>query len=88
MSISYLKNGLVSSHQDVGRWFIFYVLCSKNILMKLVDCQQPTCHSVKVEFVVGTISLSCELYSLSWRCLRSCGVSTIVYRKLRFVLHV
>jgi len=87
MSISYHKNGLVSSHQYVGRWFIFYVLCSKNILMKLVDCQQPTCLCVKVEFVVGTISLSCKLYSLSWSCFRWCGVSTIAYRKLHFVSH-
>jgi len=30
MSISCHKNGLVSSHQSVGRWFILYVLCSKN----------------------------------------------------------
>jgi len=65
MSISYHKNGLVSSHQSVGRWLIFYVLCSKNILMKLVGYQHPTCLCVMVEFVVGTISLSCEMYSLS-----------------------
>jgi len=51
----------VSSHQSVGRWFIFYVRCSKNILMKLVGYQQPTCLCVKMEFVVRTISLSCEL---------------------------
>jgi len=88
MSISYHKNWLVSGHQYVGRWFIFYVFCSKNILMELIGYQQPTCLCVKVEFVVGTISLSCELYSLSWSCFRSCGVSTIVYRKLRFFLHV
>ena len=43
----------------------FYVLCSKNVLMKLVGYQQPTCLCVKMEFVVGTISLSCELFSLS-----------------------
>jgi len=42
----------------------FYVLCSKNILRKLVGYQQPTCLCVKMEFVVGTISLSCELFSL------------------------
>jgi len=65
MSISYHKNGLVSSHQSVGRWFIFYVRCSKNILMKLVGYQQPTGLCVKMEFVVRTISLSCELFSLS-----------------------
>jgi len=33
--------------------------------MKLVGYQQPTCLCVKVEFVVRTISLSCELFSLS-----------------------
>jgi len=43
----------------------FYVLCSKNILMKLVGYQQPTCLCVKMEFVVGTISRACELFSLS-----------------------
>ena len=43
----------------------FYVLCNKNILMKLVGYQQSTCLCVKLEFVVGTISLSCELCSFS-----------------------
>jgi len=33
--------------------------------MKLVGCQQLTCLCVKMEFVVGTNSLSCELFSLS-----------------------
>jgi len=37
----------------------FYVLGNKNILMKLVGYQQPTCLCVIMEFVVGTISLSC-----------------------------
>jgi len=65
MSISYHKNGLVSSHQTVGRWFIFYVLRNKDILMKLVSYQQPACLRVMMEFVVGTFSLLCELSSLS-----------------------
>jgi len=65
ISTSDHKNGLVSSHQSVRREFIFYMLCSKNILMKPDGYQQPTCLCVKMEFVVGTISLSCELYSLS-----------------------
>ena len=56
MSISYHKNGLVSTHQTVGRWFIF-VLCNKNILMKQAGDQQPTCLCVMTEFVIGTISL-------------------------------
>jgi len=33
--------------------------------MELVGYQQPTCPCVMMEFVVGTISLSCELCSLS-----------------------
>jgi len=33
--------------------------------MKLVGYQQPTCLCVEMEFVVGTISLSCELFLLS-----------------------
>jgi len=33
--------------------------------MKLVGSQQPACLCVMMEFVVGTISLSCELCSLS-----------------------
>jgi len=32
--------------------------------MKLVVYQQPTCLCIKMEFVVGTISRSCELFSL------------------------
>ena len=36
----------------------FYVLRGKNILTKLVDNQQPTFLCFKMEFVVGTISLS------------------------------
>jgi len=32
--------------------------------MKLVGYQQPSCLCVMMEFVVGTISLSCELCSL------------------------
>jgi len=43
----------------------FYVLRNKNILMKLVGYQQPTFLCVIMEFVIGTISLSCELCSLS-----------------------
>jgi len=43
----------------------FDVLCSKNILMKLVGYQQPTCFCVKMEFVVKTNLLSCELCSFS-----------------------
>jgi len=57
----------------------FYVLWSKNILVKLVGYQQPTCLCVKMEFLVGTISLSCELHSLSWSCFRSRGVGAMVY---------
>jgi len=43
-----------------------------------------------MELVVGSgsISLSCELYPLSWRCFRSGGVGKIVYGKWCFVLRV
>jgi len=87
ISIRYHKNVLGSSHQSVGRWRIFYVLCKTNILTKLIGYQQPTCLCVKMEFVIGTTSLSCELYSLSWSCLRSCGAGRIVYGKWCFDLH-
>jgi len=42
----------------------FYVFCSrpKDILTKLVGYQQRTCLCVKMKFVVGTISLLCELF--------------------------
>ena len=55
------------SEQSPNHWKMvnLYVLCSKNILMKLGGYQQPTCLCVKMEFVVGTSSLSCELFSLS-----------------------
>jgi len=33
------------------------LLCSKKILTKPVGYQQPTCFCVRMEFVVGTISL-------------------------------
>ena len=41
-----------------------------------------------MEFVVGIISLSYELYSLLWSCFRSRGSDTIVYGKWWFDLHV
>jgi len=41
-----------------------------------------------MDCVIGIISLSCELYSISWSCFHSCGVGTIVYGKWCFVLHV
>ena len=38
------------------------MFCSKDILTKLVGYHQPICLCVKMKFVVGTISLSCELF--------------------------
>ena len=67
---------------------LFLVLCSKNILMKFVGYQQHTCLCAMMEFVVGTISFSCELYSLPRSCFRSCGIGTFVYGKWCFVSHV
>jgi len=64
------------------------LLCSKKILTKLVGYQQSTCLCVKMEIVVGNISLSCELYSFLWSCFCPCGVGTIVYGKWCFVSHM
>jgi len=83
VSASYHKNGLVSSYQSLGRWFIKKLICSRNILTKLVGYQQYTCLCVRMEFVVGIISLSREQFSLSSSCIRSCGTGTgtVVYGK-------
>jgi len=64
-------------------WKIVYFICFvvRISLMRLVGCQQLTCLCVKMEFVFGMISLSCELYSFSWSCFRSRGSGTIVYGK-------
>jgi len=88
LKIFFALPGYGPGHQSVGRWLILYVFCSKNSLTKLVGYQQPACLCVKMEFVVGTISLSCELYSLLWSCVRSCGVGIIVYGKWCFVSHL
>jgi len=56
-------------------------------LTNLVGYQQHTCLCVKMEFVVGTNLHSCELCSLTWTCLRSCEVGTIVYGKWCFISH-
>jgi len=59
--------------------------------MKPVGYQQPTCLCFKMEFVVRTISLSGELYSLSKADFVHVGrvrVQEMVYRKWCFILHV
>ena len=88
MSVFYHKSGLVSCHQYVGIWLIFLVCFVGRKLTKLVRYQQPTCLCVKMEFVVGTILLPCELNSLSCSCFRSSGVGIIVYGKWCIVSHV
>jgi len=85
MSLNYHKNGLVSSHQPLTDGL--FVMCFV-VRMKLGGYQQPTRLCIKMEFVVGTISLPCELSLLSWSCFRSSGVGTIVYGKWCFVSHV
>jgi len=64
-------------------------LCSKNSLTKLVG-YHPTCFCVMIKVVVGTISLSRELLTLSCSCFHSCEFGTIVYGKwcvaLQYVL--
>jgi len=78
---------IVTSHQSVGRRFIFYVLCSKNLLMEPVGYQQRSCLCVKdgirgwnfaFMWIVFTFV---ELFSFMW-------VDTPVYGKWCFVLHV
>jgi len=55
-------------------------------LTKLFDYQHATCHCRRMEFVIGTISLSCELlFSLSCSCFRSCWAGTFVCGKWCFV---
>jgi len=56
--------------------------------MTLVGYQQPTCLCVRMEFVVGIISFSCELYSVSWSCFRTPGSGTILHAKWCFDSHV
>jgi len=60
----------------------FYALYIKNILMKLVGYQQATCLCVKMEFIVGTISLSCELFSL---CKARAGLNPMHPMQLHWV---
>ena len=57
------------------------MLCSKKSLTKIVGYHQSTCLCVKMAFVVGTISLSCELLSLSCSCFLPCGAGTILYSR-------
>jgi len=55
--------------------------------MKVVGYQQPTCLCLMMEFVVWTISLSCELCSLSEAAFVH-EAGTIVYGKRYLDLHV
>jgi len=55
--------------------------------MKLVDYQQPTCLCVKMEFVFGTSSLSCELFSLSEAAFIHVRLAQL-WTKMCFDLHV
>jgi len=68
--MSYHKNGLVSGHQFVGRWFMIYAW---NILTKLYWLSTVYLYLCMDGFVVGTISLVYDLHSLSSSCFRSCG---------------
>jgi len=49
------------------RWLLwcFCLLAESYETIKHYHYQQPTCLCVKMEFVVGNISLSCGLFSLS-----------------------
>jgi len=50
-------SALVVTNPLADGLFLKNLHCSKNILTKLVSYQQPTYLCVKMEFVVGTISL-------------------------------
>jgi len=52
----------------------FYLLCSENLLTKLIGYQQPNCLCFKMAFAVGSISLAfvlivftfLQLFSIMW----------------------
>ena len=46
---------------------------------------KPICLCIRMEFVIGTISRSCELFSLLCSCFRLCGTGASVYGKWCFV---
>jgi len=62
------------------------MLYSKNILTKLIGYQQFGCLCVRMEFMVGhgTISLTCEMFSLSCSSFHLCGAGTKFARKMVF----
>ena len=75
MSISYHNNGFVSSHQPVGRWFIFMCFLVRIFLMKLVGSQQPTCLCVNCQggirgwkhfAFIWIVFTFVELFSFMW----------------------
>ena len=63
------------------------LLCSKNVLTELVGYQQPSCLRLKMEFVFGTSSLSCNCFHIRSAVFVRV-VPAIVYGKWCFVLHV
>ena len=78
---------IVTSHQSLGRRFMFCVLCSKNSLMEPVGYQQCTFFCVK-DGIRGwnfasmwIVFIFVELFSFMW-------IDTTVYGKWCFVFHV
>jgi len=67
--------------QSVGRWYIFKKLPFRKNFLSQRGYHQPPCRCVKMEFAVGTFSLSCELFSHPGTCFRSRGASTVKYGK-------
>jgi len=53
-------------------------VCVATTKRKLVGYQNLSCSCVRMEFVVGAISLSCELFSVSRSYFRSCVARTTV----------
>jgi len=65
MPISYHINGLVSSHQSVGRWLNF-VFCSKNILTELFGYQSLLVSVSRWNSFMWIVFTFVELYSFMW----------------------
>jgi len=88
-AFSYHKNGLVSGHQPVGKWFVFLFA----LLIRTYDetsSLSTACSSLCQDGICGWNHLAFICIVLhSQNCFRSCSAgSRIVYVKWCFVLHV
>jgi len=83
MPTSYHRNGLVSSHQSVGRWLIF--MC---FVIKIFWGNYLAINSLLVSVSRWNSFMCIVQYSLSFSCIRSCRAAAIGYGKWCFVSHV